>query len=65
MEGFSDSNEYSTRMAPAVSVVMMYIGLLHHAPSLVELADGEAVTVPALIDGLRLSPVYAACAGRI
>jgi hypothetical protein len=63
MEGFSDSNEYTTKMTGPVDVVMMYMGLLHHAPTLVELAAGQTVSVPALIDGLRLSHAYAARVG--
>ena len=58
MAGFSQSSEYTRKMAEQVDVVMAYAGMLRRAPSSGELTFGAASDIESIIGVLRASAEY-------
>jgi hypothetical protein len=59
-DGYQEDNpEYKNKMATKVSVVMLYAGMLHRAPTTAELASGTGTALDTLANTIRLSTAYA------
>jgi alpha-tubulin suppressor-like RCC1 family protein len=63
MTGFSESNEYIRKKAGDINVLFATAGLLGRSPKPEELPAATAMTVPDIIDNIRLSPEYGARLG--
>ena len=63
MLGFSESNEYVSKMTAKVTVVMTFAGMLHRTPSKSDLAASEPQAGLPLVEFIRLSTEYATRVG--